>query len=43
MKESGVVTFGDNDQGYIYSIGNIHITPSIFIENVKGLVMKMFI
>ena len=45
MKEGGVVTFGDNGQGYIFSIGNIHITPSTFIENilyVKGLVIKMF-
>ena len=42
MIEGGMVTFGDNGQGYIYSIGNIHITPSTFIENVKGLVMMMF-
>ena len=33
-KEEGFVTFGDNKKGKIIGIGNIKITPSIFIENI---------
>ena len=29
-----MVTFGDNDKEHIIEIGNIYITPSIYIENV---------
>jgi len=34
MKEGGMVTFGDNGNGRIISIGKIKITSFTFIENV---------
>ena len=36
-EKDGIVTFGDNGQGYISGIGNIQITLSTFIENVLYL------
>ena len=33
-KNGGVITFEDNEKGYIISVGNIRITPSTFIQNI---------